>query len=140
MDIGDPDALANGVYIKVDDANRAIDLRNVNRATRLMAPGGQVYLGDPDNETNKTLLTVDDDKNRITVNADDIELAGGVSSSGKISISHGAATTNLRAAGDVAVDDSGSGLILKSPNGHYWRVVISNIGVITWSDLGTSLP
>ncbi len=29
--------------------------------------------------------------------------------------------------------------ILKSPNGHYWRLTISNLGVITAVDLGTVL-
>ena len=32
------------------------------------------------------------------------------------------------------------GLVLKSPNGHYWRGTISNIGVVTWTDIGTSIP
>lgn len=41
---------------------------------------------------------------------------------------------------DIVVDDDTKGIILKSPNGHYWRGTISNVGVVTWSDLGTSLP
>lgn len=41
---------------------------------------------------------------------------------------------------DVAVDDSGKGLLLKSPNGHYWRLTIDNAGAVTWTDIGTVLP
>lgn len=41
---------------------------------------------------------------------------------------------------DVIVDDTAKGLVLKSPNGHYWRGTISNAGVVTWTDLGTTKP
>lgn len=41
---------------------------------------------------------------------------------------------------DVIIDNSGKGLVLKSPNGHYWRATISNAGVVTWTDLGTTKP
>ena len=29
---------------------------------------------------------------------------------------------------------------LKSPDGHYWSVSISNLGVVTYTDVGTSIP
>jgi len=29
---------------------------------------------------------------------------------------------------------------LKSPNGHYWSVSISNVGVVSYVDVGTSIP
>lgn len=41
---------------------------------------------------------------------------------------------------DVIVDDTTNGLVLKSPDGHYWRATISNAGVVTWTDLGTTKP
>lgn len=40
---------------------------------------------------------------------------------------------------DVVVDDSSTGLILRSPDGHYWRVQVTNLGALTTTDLGTSL-
>lgn len=30
--------------------------------------------------------------------------------------------------------------VMMSPNGHYWKAVISNAGVITWTDVGTTRP
>lgn len=41
---------------------------------------------------------------------------------------------------DLIVDTTTKGLVLKSPNGHYWRASISNAGVVTWTDLGTTKP
>lgn len=41
---------------------------------------------------------------------------------------------------DIVVEDASRGIIQKSPNGHYWRETISNLGLIIWTDLGTSLP
>lgn len=41
---------------------------------------------------------------------------------------------------DVITDSITNGPVMKSPNGHYWRASISNLGVITWTDLGTTKP
>lgn len=41
---------------------------------------------------------------------------------------------------DVVLDSTTTGLVLKSPNAHYWRAAISNLGVVTWTDLGTTKP
>lgn len=41
---------------------------------------------------------------------------------------------------DVIIDSIVKGLVLKSPNLHYWRSTISNLGVVTWTDLGTTKP
>lgn len=41
---------------------------------------------------------------------------------------------------DLIVDDAAHGLILKSPNGHYWRLSVSNVGVVLATDLGTTKP
>lgn len=41
---------------------------------------------------------------------------------------------------DVITDSTTKGPVMKSPNGHYWRAAISNIGVVTWTDLGTTKP
>ncbi len=40
---------------------------------------------------------------------------------------------------DFAIKSNGSkGLLLQSPDGHYWRETISNIGIVTWTDIGTN--
>jgi hypothetical protein len=41
---------------------------------------------------------------------------------------------------DIITDSTAKGPVMKSPNGHYWRATISNAGVITWTDLGTTKP
>lgn len=41
---------------------------------------------------------------------------------------------------DVIVDLTTKGLVLKSPDGHYWRATIGNAGTVTWTDLGTTKP
>lgn len=41
---------------------------------------------------------------------------------------------------DVIVDASAKGIVLKDTDGHYWRAAISTLGVVTWSDLGTTKP
>jgi len=47
---------------------------------------------------------------------------------------------NVETEGDVIVDSLSRGLVVKSPNGHYWRISISNSGVISGADLGLSKP
>jgi len=41
---------------------------------------------------------------------------------------------------DIITDSTTKGTVMKSPNGHYWRATISNVGVVTWTDLGTTKP
>lgn len=41
---------------------------------------------------------------------------------------------------DIITDSITKGTVMKSPNGHYWRATISNLGVVTWTDLGTTKP
>jgi len=41
---------------------------------------------------------------------------------------------------DVIVTDTLKGVVLRSPDGHYWRATISNLGAVTWADLGTTKP
>lgn len=41
---------------------------------------------------------------------------------------------------NIVIDNSASGLVLKSPNGHYWQVKINNSGVLTQTDLGINKP
>lgn len=41
---------------------------------------------------------------------------------------------------DIITDSTAKGPVMKSPNGHYWRATISNLGVVTWTDLGTTKP
>lgn len=49
-------------------------------------------------------------------------------------------TKGVIAADDVIVDSDTKGLVLKSPNLHYWRATIDNAGSVTWTDLGTTPP
>lgn len=35
---------------------------------------------------------------------------------------------------------AGTGLVLQSPDGNYWRASLSNVGVLTWVSLGTTEP
>ena len=41
---------------------------------------------------------------------------------------------------DVIIDDSDSGLVLKSPDGHYWRFQVADTGALVTTDLGTTKP
>ena len=43
-------------------------------------------------------------------------------------------------ADDIITDSTAKGPVMKSPDGHYWRATISNLGVVTWTDLGTTKP
>jgi hypothetical protein len=52
----------------------------------------------------------------------------------------GYGVTKVDVPGDIISDDSTKGLVLQSPNAHYWRATISNAGVVTWTDLGTTKP
>lgn len=49
-------------------------------------------------------------------------------------------TNGVDTTDDVIVDDSANGLVLKSPNGTYYRATINNSGVVTWTSLGTTKP
>lgn len=40
----------------------------------------------------------------------------------------------------IIQDDFSKGFVMKSPNGHYWQLSISNTGVISTTDLGTTSP
>jgi hypothetical protein len=43
---------------------------------------------------------------------------------------------------DLVCNTAAKGLVLKDTQGtpHYWRVTISNLGVLTTADIGTSAP
>lgn len=41
---------------------------------------------------------------------------------------------------DVIVDNSAKGLVLKSPDAHYWRLTVDNAGALTTTDLGLVKP
>lgn len=41
---------------------------------------------------------------------------------------------------DIVVNDDTQGLILKSPDGTYFRIQVSNIGVLSTTNLGSTLP
>lgn len=42
--------------------------------------------------------------------------------------------------GAFVSDDSSIGIVLKSPNGHYWRITVGDTGTLTTTDLGTTAP
>jgi len=41
---------------------------------------------------------------------------------------------------DVIIDNSDAGLVLKSPDGHYWRFQVADTGALVTTDLGTTKP
>lgn len=41
---------------------------------------------------------------------------------------------------DVIVDDNSKGLVLRSPDGNYWRVTVSNLGALSATSLGATKP
>jgi hypothetical protein len=49
-------------------------------------------------------------------------------------------TKGIDTTDDIISDSIAKGIVMKSPNGHYWRSSISNLGVVMWTDLGTTKP
>lgn len=41
---------------------------------------------------------------------------------------------------DLIVVTTTKGVVLRSPDGNYWRGTISNLGVVTWTNLGLTKP
>lgn len=41
---------------------------------------------------------------------------------------------------DVIVDQDDKGVVLQSPDGHFWRITVNNSGVLSTADLGTTKP
>lgn len=99
-----------------NESDNAIFFLLNNAGLVFSAPSFSADFGDPDGFGNSTLFKVDDANQAVTSNV-------------KIVVT-----------GDVIVDDSSKGMVLKSPNGHYWRGTIDNAGALSWADLGTSLP
>lgn len=86
-------------------------------------------------------------KLRDIVNQIQTNIAGLVSKSeANIALGYAAlnAQTRIEVGADVTddliVDDSNKGLVLKSPNGTYFRATINNSGVVSWANLGTTKP
>lgn len=52
----------------------------------------------------------------------------------------GRITVGVDTTDDIITDSTTTGPVMKSPNGHYWRAAISNLGIVTWTDLGTTKP
>lgn len=72
---------------------------------------------------------------RELANSINSTVAGTSSSSGLARNSNGTDTTD-----DIIIDTFGKGVVLKSPDGHYWRVQVDNTGTLTVTDLGTTKP
>ena len=41
---------------------------------------------------------------------------------------------------DVICTTATKGLVLRSPDNNYWRATINNLGIVTWTNLGTTKP
>ena len=41
---------------------------------------------------------------------------------------------------DIIIDDSDAGLVLKSPDGDYWRIQVTDLGALTVTNLGATKP
>lgn len=52
----------------------------------------------------------------------------------------GRTTAGVDTTDDLIVDAAAQGLVLKSPNGNYHRITVTNGGVLTVTDLGTTKP
>jgi len=50
------------------------------------------------------------------------------------------ALTNIETSNNLVIDESSNGVVLKSPNGHYWQIKVSDSGVLSQTDLGTNKP
>lgn len=49
-------------------------------------------------------------------------------------------TGTIVAQKDFLSDNSSNGFILKDTNNHYWRITVSTLGVLSTTDIGTSIP
>lgn len=49
-------------------------------------------------------------------------------------------TKGVKTTDYIIIDSTISGLTMKSLNGHYWVATMSNAGVVTWTDVGTTSP
>lgn len=86
-------------------------------------------------------------KVREIINLINVNIAGLVSKS-EANIPLGYAALNLDTrievgadvTDDLIVDDTTRGLVLKSPGGTYFRAQISDAGVLSWVNLGSSKP
>lgn len=47
---------------------------------------------------------------------------------------------NVSTEGDVTIDSSTRGLVLKDSAGVYWRITVSTTGIVTSANLGTTKP
>lgn len=47
---------------------------------------------------------------------------------------------SINGAGVYVSDVATAGIVLKSPDGHFWRQTVSNAGATVWTDLGTTRP
>ncbi len=48
--------------------------------------------------------------------------------------------SHINTNGDYVAGHTNVGLVLLSPDGHYWRIKIDNAGALTYTDTGTTLP
>lgn len=41
---------------------------------------------------------------------------------------------------DVIIDTNTKGVVLRSPDGNYWRIAVSNVGALSATSLGATKP
>jgi len=102
----------------------------------IAAAGYGVFFGDINGDVNGNRGRVDD--------ANNVFVLENVNNGDTVSLDTAAhkTTSNVKheASGNITVMTNGQGLHQQSPNGHYWRQDVSNLGVATWTDIGTSPP
>jgi hypothetical protein len=70
------------------------------------------------------------------INVNQKDVANGVASLNGVSrVDKGLTTTDY-----IVANSSTNGFVMLSPNGHYWVATISNTGIVTWTDVGTTSP
>lgn len=70
------------------------------------------------------------------INVSQKDAVNGVAALNSVSrVDKGVTTTDY-----IVANSSTKGFTMLSPNGHYWVATISNTGVVTWTDVGTTSP
>lgn len=95
---------------------------------------GEVALGDINGDNNGTLLEVSDGNHAIT-------LQSGLEFWYFDAFNHRTASSVKHFASKaVVITDSSEGFVLRSLNGHFWRITITDSGELDREDIGTGLP
>ncbi len=138
---GTPSGATSGLSIIAQTSARAFNIEDLS--------GNTLFFVDTDSFANVTASFGDvfGSGNGVYFLADNVNAIAKMGSDAigpifAVDCANAKTTSNVKheASGDITITDTAKGLVLKSPNGHYWRGTISNIGVVTWADIGTSPP